>query len=169
MQDQEFGNGGRLSGEAAPRLLLATLALIGLGIATYLTVVHYGGDEPFCLAGGGGCSKVQDSDYAELAGIPVPVIGLFGYLTLLAAAAIPGDLGRFGGVFAALVGFGFSVYLTYLELFEIEAICQWCVGSAVVMTLALGAALWRALRFGGRVPEPPIGYQTDNDPTERRS
>ena len=76
---------------------------------------------PVCLVGGKGCAAVQDSDYATLLGVPVPVIGVFGYLSVLAAAALPGDPGRFLGVFAGLVGAGFSVYLTYLELFEIEA------------------------------------------------
>jgi uncharacterized membrane protein len=131
------------------QLILAAIATAGLGIGGYLTVVHYSGGDPACIAGGGGCSKVQDSEYAELAGVPVPVIGLIGYLTLLAAAVLPGDFGRFGGLFAALVGVGFSTYLTYLEIFEIDAICQWCVASAVVMALALGATLIRALRFGG--------------------
>lgn len=137
------------------QLILAATAIAGLAIAGYLTAVHYGGGDPACLAGGESCSKVQDSEYAELAGVPVPLIGLFGYLTLLAAAALPGDLGRFGALFAALVGFGFSAYLTYLEIFEIEAICQWCVASAAVMTLALGAALTRALRFGGLGTDTP--------------
>lgn len=145
-----------LQGEAAARLLLALLAIAGLGVATYLTVVHYRGEAPVCLAGGEGCSKVQDSSYAELAGIPVPVIGLIGYLTLLATAAIPGDPGRLAGVFAAMVGFGFSLYLTYLELVVIDAICQWCVASAVLVTLALMATVWRFVRFGGRGDGPEL-------------
>ena len=135
--------------EPALRLTLTVLAVIGLGIAGYLTVVHYDGSSPVCLAGGESCSKVQSSEYAELVGIPVPLIGLFGYLTVLAAALLPGDVGRFGGVFAGLVGVGFSAYLTYLEIFEIEAICQWCVASALLMCLVLALSLYRALRFGG--------------------
>lgn len=135
------------------RLLLAALAIAGLAIAGYLTVVHYEGGEPVCLAGGESCAKVQDSDYADLLGVPVPLLGIAGYLTMLAAAALPGDRGRFLGVFAGLVGVGFSLYLTYLEIFEIEAICHWCVASAVVMSMALATALIRALRFGG-IQEP---------------
>lgn len=135
--------------EARLRVALAVLAVAGIGIATYLTVVHYQGDDPVCLAGGHGCATVQKSDYAEMAGIPVPVIGLFGYLTLILAAALRGDPGRLLGLFAGGIGFGFSIYLTYLELFVIDAICQWCVGSAIVMTLAFIVALIRALRFTG--------------------
>ena len=61
------------------------------------------------------------------------VFGVVGYALLLAAALTSGDLGRFGGFTGALIGFGFSAYLTYLELFVINAICQWCVASAVLM------------------------------------
>jgi uncharacterized membrane protein len=135
--------------ETGLRLTLGALAVIGLGIAAYLTVVHYEGGDPVCLAGGESCAKVQESEYADLLGVPVPLIGIVGYLTILTAALIPSDLGRFLGVFAGLVGAGFSIYLTYLELFEIDAVCQWCVGSAIVMGLALAAALVRAVRFGG--------------------
>ncbi len=146
---------GAPEGEGTARLLLALLAVAGLAIAVYLTLVHYEGESPVCLAGGEGCSKVQDSPYAELAGIPVPVIGLGGYLALLAAAATRGDPGRLAGIFVAMVGFGFSLYLTYLELWVIDAICQWCVASAVLMTLALATALWRFVRFGGVAESGP--------------
>ena len=135
--------------EARLRVVLALLAVAGIGIATYLTTVHYQGGDPVCLTGGEGCTKVQESDYAEMAGVPVPVIGLLGYLIVLIAAALPGDPGRLLGLFAGLIGFGFSIYLTYLELFVIDAICQWCIGSAVVMTLVFIAALFRALRYAG--------------------
>ena len=134
--------------ETRLRATLAALAVVGLGIAGYLTAVHYEGGEPVCLAGGG-CATVQESDYAEMAGLPVPLIGVFGYLTILAAAALAGDRGRLFGLFAGAIGFGFSVYLTYLELFVIDAICQWCIGSAIVMTLAFIVALIRAVRFTG--------------------
>ena len=139
-----------MGAEARLRLLLGALGVLGLGISVYLTILHYEGGSPVCLAGGESCATVQESEYADLAGIPVPLIGVFGYLTISAAAAIPGDPGRFLGVFAGLVGVGFSIYLTYLELFVIEAICQWCVASAVVIALALAIALVRAVRFGGR-------------------
>lgn len=151
-----------LGTERSLRLLLAGLALAGLGIAAYLTVIHYEDGSPLCLAGGEGCRKVQESSYADLAGVPVPVIGLAGYLAILAMAATPGDPGRFGGLFAGLVGVGFSIYLTYIEIFEIEAICHWCVASAVVMTLVLIAAAIRALRYGGMGtnPNPRLGEET---------
>ena len=76
----------------------------------------------------------------------VSIFGIAGYVTLLAAAAMPGDAGRFGGFVLALVGFGFSAYLTYLELFVIDAICQWCVASAVLMTLLAILTVVRLLK-----------------------
>ena len=107
------------------RIAAAVLALIGIGIATYIVIADSGGGAPKCLAGGGGCETVADSHYSHLAGINVAVFGIFGYVVLLAAAIVPGDAGRFGCFLTALVGFGFSAYLTYLELFVIDAICQW--------------------------------------------
>jgi uncharacterized membrane protein len=116
------------------RIAVAALALAGLAVAGYLTWVHYADLDPVCVGGGGGCERVQSSDYAELAGVPVALLGLIGYGAILASLAIPGDPGRFAGALLALAGFGFSAWLTYVELFEIDAICQWCVASAVIMT-----------------------------------
>jgi uncharacterized membrane protein len=132
--------------DARLRLATAVLAALGVAVAGYLTWVHYADLEPICAGGGGGCEKVQSSDYAELAGIPVAVLGLAGYLAILASLALRGDLGRIAGALLALVGFGFSAYLTWLELFEIEAICQWCVASAVVMTALAVTTTARVLR-----------------------
>ncbi len=123
------------------RRLIGVLALAGLAVAGYLTYVHYAGIEPVCAGGGGGCERVQSSSYAELAGVPVALLGMVGYGLILLSLAVPGDPGRFAGVLLALVGFGFSAYLTWVELVEIEAVCQWCVVSAVLMTgLALATA-----------------------------
>ncbi|MFL5908024.1 MAG: vitamin K epoxide reductase family protein [Solirubrobacterales bacterium] len=139
------------------RITAAVLALAGIGVATYIAVAEGGGGVPKCLAGGHGCETVARSHYSHLAGINVAVIGIFGYVLLLAAAIAPGDLGRFAGLLTALIGFGFSAYLTYLELFVIDAICQWCVASAVLMALSLAVAVARAYAFGGReLSAPPL-------------
>jgi uncharacterized membrane protein len=119
-------------------LVVASLAVVGAAIAGYLTWVHYAELQPFCVGGGGACERVQSSPYAELAGAPVAVLGLAGYLAVLGSLALPD---RSTTAFLALVGAGFSAYLTYLELEVIHAVCQWCVASAVVMTaLAVTAA-----------------------------
>jgi uncharacterized membrane protein len=126
------------------RIAVAALALVGLGVAGYLTWVHYAELEPICAGGSGGCERVQNSDYAELAGVPVALLGVIGYAAILASLALPGDPGRFAGALLAFAGFGFSAWLTYVELFEIDAICQWCVVSAVLMT---ALAVVTSLRF----------------------
>jgi uncharacterized membrane protein len=124
---------------------IALLALAGVAIAAYLTYVHYAGVKPLCLASGG-CERVQSSRYAELVGVPVAVLGLVGCVTILASLLVPGENGLLAGALFALTGFGFSAYLTYRELFTIKAICQWCVASAVLMTLIAVLAVARLLR-----------------------
>jgi uncharacterized membrane protein len=127
------------------RIAVAVVAVLGLAIAGYLTYVHYAGLHVLCLSSGG-CETVQASSYAKLAGIPVALLGLLGYAAILASLALPRDLQVTTGAGLAMIGFGFSAYLTYRELFTIEAICQWCVGSAVLMTVLLILTLIRALR-----------------------
>jgi uncharacterized membrane protein len=126
---------------------LVAMALLGTAIATYLTYVHYAGIEPVCTTGG--CEKVQSSDYAEVAGVPVALLGLVGYLSILGSLRVPGEAGRTATAALALIGVGYSLYLTYLELFEIDAICQWCVASAVVMAALAVASTARLLRGEG--------------------
>ncbi len=136
--------------ERTLRISAAVLAVLGIGVATYIGISEFGGGTPKCLAGGHGCETVAHSRYSHVAGINVAVFGIAGYVVLLLAALLPGDAGRFGGFLTALVGFGYSVYLTYLELFVIDAICQWCVASAVLMTLSLAVAAARAFAYTGR-------------------
>jgi uncharacterized membrane protein len=127
----------------------AAIALAGIGVATYITIAEAGGSAPACLAGGGGCETVANSEYSHLLGVNVAVFGIVGYVLLLAGALVPGDAGRFAGFLLALVGVGFSAYLTYLELFVIDAICQWCLASAVLMTLLLVINATRAIAYVG--------------------
>jgi uncharacterized membrane protein len=127
------------------RMAMAALALAGAGIAAYLTYVHYAGVTPVCAISHG-CEKVQTSHWSRLVGVPVAVLGLVGYAGLLAALLVPGEPGRLACAGLALVGAGFSAYLTYLELFEIHAICAWCVASAVLMAGLAILAVVRLLR-----------------------
>jgi uncharacterized membrane protein len=127
-------------------IAIAVVALLGVAVAGYLVYVHYAGIEPICAAGSGGCEKVQTSEYAKLAGIPVADLGLVGYLAILGSLFVRGDAGRLAGAAIALSGFGFSLYLTYREIFTIKAICQWCVGSAVLMTVLAVLTTIRLLR-----------------------
>jgi uncharacterized membrane protein len=128
------------------RITLLALTLIGLGVASYLTYVHYAGIKPACTAGES-CTKVQTSQYSKLAGVPVALIGLIGYVAILASLLAPeNETSRFATVAFTVVGFGFSAYLTGRELFSIHAICEWCVSSAVIMTLLVCLSIWRFLR-----------------------
>jgi uncharacterized membrane protein len=129
------------------RLAMAVVGVAGLAIAGYLTWTHYAGIRPVCLASGG-CERVQTSSYAHLAGVPVALIGIAGYAAILATVALRGETGLVLSALAALVGFGFSAYLTYLELFTIDAVCQWCVASAIAMTALAALAVWRLVRAG---------------------
>ncbi len=120
------------------------VAVVGLGIAAYLTIVHYAGGEPVCAIAHG-CATVQKSRYAELAGVPVALLGLLGYVGILGALARDGEQGRMAAAFLSLAGFGFSAWLTFLEVVRLDAICIWCVGSAICMTLLAGLSAVRLL------------------------
>lgn len=110
------------------------LTLGGVGIAGYLTYVHYAGLHPVCGISHG-CETVQTSSYAYLGGVPVALLGLLTYLLILVMLRRRGDNALLIGYVLTLIGFGFSLYLTYREVFTIHAICSWCVSSAIVFTL----------------------------------
>lgn len=120
------------------RTPIAAACLIGAAIAAYLTYVHYAHTAPICTTGG--CETVQKSKYAELAGVPVALLGLITYVVLLALAFVRGLNAAVAGVFVALVGVAFSGYLLWAQLGPIDAICQWCLGNDV--TIAVVAALY---------------------------
>lgn len=134
------------------RLTLAVLVIAALGTveASYLTYVHYYGlGGLLCIGGHAGkstCEQVQSSVYAKLAGVPVAVLGLIGYLTILATVFIRGELARATAFGVALTGFAFSLYLTYREVFTLKEICEWCVGSACLMTALTVITAIRYLR-----------------------
>jgi uncharacterized membrane protein len=140
------------------RITLLVLAVVGLGVASYLTYVHYAGIKPACTAGES-CTKVQTSVYSKLAGVPVALIGLIGYIVIVASLLAPeGENARLATMAFTLVGFGFSAYLTYRELFSIHAICEWCASSAAIMTVLMGLSVWRFLRGApdpGSIGPPP--------------
>jgi uncharacterized membrane protein len=145
------------------RITMIVFAIIGLGLASYLTYVHYAGIKPACTAGES-CTKVQTSIYSELAGVPVALIGLLGYITILGSLLLPeSETTRLATVAITVIGFGFSAYLTYRELFSIHAICEWCAGSAVVMTILMCLSVWRFLR-GDPAPRASRLPELGNEP-----
>ncbi len=148
--------------ERVLRTIAGVLALAGIGVALYIAIVESGGGSPQCLAGGQGCETVAKSHYSHVAGVNVAVFGVVGYVLLLGAALMRGDIARIGALGVALVGFGFSVYLTYLELFVIDAICQWCVASAVLMMLLFVVSALRAFGYvGAELTAQPMHAQVD--------
>jgi uncharacterized membrane protein len=140
----------RAPAEGTLRMAATFVAAFGVGVATYITIADSGGGSPVCLAGGSGCQTVADSTYSHLLGVNIAVFGAIGYVLLLTAALLRGDGARMAGFGLALVGFGYSVYLTYLELFRIEAVCQWCVASAALMTVLFGLNAVRMVGYVGR-------------------
>jgi uncharacterized membrane protein len=140
-----------MSARAQWRVMIA-LGVVGLGVATYLTIVHYVGFSLLeCVAHKRGtissCQQVQSSVYSDVLGIPVALLGLIGYVAILATLLVrDSDLTRALTLGVTLFGTGFSAYLTYRELFTIDAICEWCVSSAVLMTLLFGFAIARYVR-----------------------
>jgi uncharacterized membrane protein len=124
------------------RQAIALLALVGLFVALYLWLHALGFGGAIRCGTSGGCETVQTSQWAVVLGMPVAFYGVVGYLAVLVvalAALRPAALPQRGWntLLAALasVGFLFTLYLTYLELFVIHAICRWCVGSAAIITL----------------------------------
>jgi uncharacterized membrane protein len=129
------------TGPPRARMAIAVLALLGVLVSGYLSLYKLN------LIGSlqcqvGSCEQVQASPWAELLGIPVSILGLGAYLALLglALAGVQPRLERARWVAVALlaisaVGVAFSAWLTYVEAFVIEMWCQYCVISAVLITL----------------------------------
>jgi uncharacterized membrane protein len=143
-------------GSALRWIVSLALAIAGIADAIYLTIVHY--DSTALVCGIGDCHTVQASKYAEIAGVPIAILGLLMYvaITVLGAARfrLPAFADRltFMNFALALAGTAYAAYLTYLEIAVINAICQWCVVSAL-LTLAIllveGTSVW----FGLEAPE----------------
>ena len=128
---------------------IAFVAALGIGVAAYIAIAEANGGSPVCLAGGSGCETVARSTWSHLAGVNVAVLGIVGYALLLATAFFANDLARFAGFVLGLGGFGYSVFLTYVELFKIEAVCQWCLASSVLMTILFALCAARLIRYAG--------------------
>jgi uncharacterized membrane protein len=148
------------------RRAMTVLTLLGTALATYLTIVHYAGLQPACTAGQA-CVKVQTSQWSSLDGVPVALIGLIGYVLILGALLTPDrEETRLAVLGLTMVGFGFSAYLTYRELFSIHAICEECATSAVFMTVLLICAVYRYLTATD-VAEPLPGAQAQRPALDR--
>jgi uncharacterized membrane protein len=130
-----------------------------LAISLYLVTTHYG-DQPIACAGVGDCAAVNSSAYADIGGVPVSLLGVGLYFSLATAAAFwardPADDRRaiaYWGL--ALSGFGYAMYLTYVELAILHAICVWCVASAGVLSASLLLSTFVLLRPAAEPGVPP--------------
>jgi uncharacterized membrane protein len=128
------------------RIVLIAITVLGVALASYLTYIHYAEIKPLCTAGNS-CIKVQSSVYSKLAGVPVALIGLIGYILILGSLLVrESETSRLATMSLTLVGFGFSAYLTYRELFSIHAVCEECATSAGFLTVLMCLSVWRFLR-----------------------
>ena len=125
------------------RRAIAAFAILGGAIAAYLTYVHYAHTSPICTTGG--CEQVQKSKYAELAGVPVALLGLLAYCTVLVTTLFRGVAAAFTAVLVALVGVAFSGYLLWAQIVPIGALCQWCLGNDIVITIVAVLCVGRML------------------------
>ncbi len=138
------------------RTTLIVLSAIGVVLAAYLTYLHYTGIEPPCSIKGNPCSQVQKSKYSELDGIPVALMGLIGYIAILGTLLAPEvENSRLATAGIALAGFGFSMYLTYREVFTLKKICEWCVGSATLLTIIMLLRCGASCAAAERSRHPP--------------
>jgi len=131
-----------MTGPFLRSLALAVLAMAGMGVAAYLTYSHYA-DQLIACAGLGGCATVQNSEYSTIIGIPVAVLGMLfsaGLLALvlarLARLPLTEEWAPLAAFSMTLAGVAFAAYLTYIELFVVEAICIWCASFAAIVTVA---------------------------------
>jgi len=130
------------------------LSLTGLAISSYLAYTYLSHHAPVCLAGSGGCVKVEHSRYAWPAGIPMPLLGVLGYLALFTSACLRGQRARTAGMLLAVFAIAVSLGLTYLEVGVIHAICYWCVSSAICAALHVAVNSTRFVRGEPAPPEP---------------
>lgn len=135
------------------RVAVGVLSAAGAAIAGYLLYERWTGGTIACATGG--CETVQESEYATLVGIPVALLGLLAYAAIFATAFGASEVVRAAGAAIALGGLVFSLYLVYVQAALIEAFCQWCLASDVIMALLAVAATLRLLRpAGASLAEP---------------
>lgn len=128
-------------------LVSFAVSVIGLGISVYLTIEHYTGNSSLACSDKGAvnCAKVTTSSWSHIGSIPVAVFGLIFFVAMTALCSPPAwrvralDPVRVAGV---IIGGISVVYLVWVELFRVSAICLWCTGVHICTIILLGAVLW---------------------------
>lgn len=143
------------------RIVSAGLSLVGIAVSGYLLLYKLQlGDTALCTIGD--CEVVNTSPYSEIMGIPVALLGVLGYSAILFlnlwglvaknnwARTIPSAI-----MWVSFFGVLFSLYLTYIELFVLRAICPWCVVSAITISAIFLLSLWE-IRVGLQIAQEPL-------------
>ena len=131
------------------RAWIILLSLLGIFVSGYLSWSHFSGEAVYC-GGASSCELVNSSRFAYLGPVPVSVLGLIAYITILVLSLVPlkedrqwPEVLRFG---VALIGVMFQWYLFYIEVAVLHAFCYWCIASQIIITLnfILALPIWRA-------------------------
>jgi vitamin-K-epoxide reductase (warfarin-sensitive) len=123
------------------RYLLAVLALAGAIVSALALHVHYSTEtQPCSINERWDCGVVNHSPFAEMAHVPVAIIGILGYLALGGLAFMRQ---RFPLFLAAIVGMGFALRLTFIEEYVLQVWCLYCVISqAIILLITLLGLGW---------------------------
>jgi len=127
------------------------LAALGILVSAYMTIYKLTDNQTMCL-GNGGCSVVNSSVYAEVYGIPVAAVGLGGFAAILGILIMSDRLNYLRTsaeliVFGlALIGFLFTLYLIYVEVAMIRALCPFCIASQAIMIALFALSVTRLAR-----------------------
>jgi len=133
------------------RQITIALAILGLLVSIYMTIYKITSNDNMCL-GSGDCSTVNASRYAEINGIPVALIGVLGYAAIIGIHWLErrnkffednGSMLLFG---ISLIGFLFTLWLVYVEIALIKALCPFCITSQITMTIIFILSIIRVVR-----------------------
>lgn len=128
------------------------LSILGVLDSIYMTIYKLTSNNAMCL-GSGDCSTVNASPYSEVYGVPVAFVGVLGYSAILGLLLLINRADFFSDQNSTLVifgltvtGFAFTLYLVYLEIFVIKALCPFCIISQITMTILFIITIIRLVR-----------------------
>ncbi len=126
-------------GQHGLSVAIALVALAGIGVSSFSLYHHFGSSKSsFCDFGQAfNCDIVNRSVYSTLLGVPVALIGLLGYVLILAFATVYREKAETPLLLTvvSLAGLGFSLYLTYIEGFVLRTWCILCLSSLALITV----------------------------------
>jgi uncharacterized membrane protein len=133
------------------RQITIGLTVLGLLVSIWMTIYKLTDNDSMCI-GSGDCKAVNQSGYAEVYGIPVAVIGVIGYLSILAVNYLerkPGFFQENGSMLLfglTLVGFLFTIWLIFVEVTLLKKYCPFCITSQIAMTLIFILTVIRVIK-----------------------